>query len=154
MAGLLIAIVAIGVLAAGIIIFTNPLGQIQKASDARRKSDLSQVQKALELFRGDNGRYPEADNYRIKGLDGNLVEWGNPWLPYMANLPKDPNPSRNYVYVVSFGNQAYYVYASLDNGSSDPQACAAGAVCANAGSASCGSGTICNYGVSSQNVSP
>lgn len=45
---LLIVIAIIGLLASGLMMILNPVAQIQKANDARRKSDLGQVQKALE----------------------------------------------------------------------------------------------------------
>jgi type II secretory pathway pseudopilin PulG len=36
----------------------DPISQFQKSSDARKKSDLSQIQKALEVYYEDAGRYP------------------------------------------------------------------------------------------------
>lgn len=148
-------IVVIGILAIGIINIVNPIAQLQKARDAQRKSDLSQIQKAFETFHQDNGKYPDAENYNIKGLDGSIVDWGNPWVPYMIVLPKDPSSSKNYIYKVSSDWQTYYIYASLDRGANDPQVCNNGEACSNLPTgASCGTGAICNYGVSSQNVSP
>ena len=153
----LIAVSVIAILATGAIVIINPLTQIQKANDARRKTDLAQIQKALEFYYQGNRAYPSnpsAKDYRIKGLDGVAVDWGNSWLPFMGNLPKDPNPSKKYVY---YGNkQTYYLYASLDRGDEDPQACNAnGADCQSVPAANlCGNGNVCNYGVSSPNVSP
>lgn len=154
---LLVVIAVIGILAGGIIAIVNPAAQFQKAQDSRRKSDLAQIQKAFETFYQDNGKYPDSIDNKIKSLDeeDTAVEWGNPWLPYMGNLPKDPSSAKNYVYSSSNG-QTYYLYASLDRGGSDPQACHSdGTKCDNVPvSASCGSDAICNYGVSSPNVSP
>lgn len=147
LAGFLIVIVVIGILAAGIISIVNPVASFQKAQDARRKSDLSQMQKALERYYQDIGSYPPnfgQNDYRIKGLDGNTVNWGNPWLPYMGVLPADPSSSKKYVYVST--GQAYFIYASLDREATSLSNFPSGA--------SCGSGVRCNYGVSSPNVSP
>ncbi|MBI4096644.1 MAG: prepilin-type N-terminal cleavage/methylation domain-containing protein [Candidatus Levybacteria bacterium] len=153
---LLIAIIIIGILITGLIAVINPAGQIQKANDARRKGDLSQIQKALEIYYQTNRSYPpnpSVGDYRIKGLDGITVNWGDSWLPFMGNLPKDPNSSRKYVYYAS--GQTYYLYASLDRGKEDPGVCNNGADCQSVPAANlCGSGNVCNYGVSSPNVSP
>lgn len=139
----------IGVLMTGIIVFLNPLAQVNKTYDARRKSDLAQVQKALELYYQDNGRYPPVSSgYRINNLN-----WGSAWTPYMTALPTDPNaPTRTYVYNASADGQSYWLYANLSRGADDPQACAGGNNCPYApGTASCGG--VCNFGLSSPNVS-
>lgn len=150
---LLIVIVVIGVLATGAIALVDPVAQFQRARDAQRKSDLSQIQKAIKQYYQDIGAYPQSTvGYKIKALGSeNAVDWGNSWLPYMGNLPKDPNDSKSYIYVST--GQAYYIYASLDRGANDRQACKGGAKCDNVpGSETCGG--ICDYGVSSPNVSP
>lgn len=121
---ILIVIVIVGILTAGAISVINPLDQLQKAHDAKRKSDLTQVQKALELYSNDVGSYPEIaspSDYRIKGFDDFPVAWGEQWTPYMETLPKDPSSSKNYVYVSN--GRIYYLYASLDRGGKDFQAC-------------------------------
>ena len=146
-------------MATGLIVALNPLAQIQKAQDTRRKSDLSQIQKALETYYQDNGRYPVAKNLKLIRLDGSTADWGSSWQPYMSILPKDPgSPSKNYVYFSSsIDGQTYYIYASLDRGGNDPQACfSTGAACSSAVSSGIGTacGGNCNYGVSSPNVSP
>lgn len=153
---LLIVIAVIGILITGFIVIINPVAQIQKAQDSRRKTDLAQIQKALEVYYQTNRAYPanpaEGD-YRIQGLDGITVSWGDQWLPFMGNLPKDPNVSKKYVYYST--GQTYYLYASLDRGKEDQQVCNSGNDCRSAPAANlCGSGNICNYGVSSPNVSP
>lgn len=152
-----------------LVIFTlmDPIAQLQKGRDAKRKSDLSQIQKALEVYYQDNGRYaenPAQGDYRIKTIiaeEEEAVDWGSPWGPsYMPSLPKDPgSPSKHYIYVSNSPNQAYYLYASLDRGGLDPQACTG---VNNACSGPSGSGIdmqtacggVCNYGVTSANVSP
>lgn len=154
---LTIVIAIIGVMAAGIISIVNPLAQLQKANDAERKSDLSQIQKALETFYQDNGKYPDTISFKIKNTNnGNAAEWGtDQWAPYMKVLPKDPSSVKNYIYYSTVDGQTYYLYASLDRGAGDAQACNGGNVCTNLPSgSSCGTGVICNYGVSTPNVSP
>ncbi|MBI2028738.1 MAG: type II secretion system protein GspG [Candidatus Levybacteria bacterium] len=147
---LLIVIGIVGALVSAVMIVLNPLTQIQKANDARRKSDLEQIQRALEVFYNDIGRYPSATNSKITDLSGSEVDWGDPWTPYMSKLPEDPSsPTNTYVYDSSSGEQSYRLYASLER-ADDPQSC--GGVCPNAGTLNCGGD--CNYGVTSPNVSP
>ncbi len=154
---LLIVIVVIGILAVGAINVFDPIGQIQKAQDATRKSDLAQIQMAFDKYHQDYGKYPDAVANKIRNSNGEAaVDWGtSQWQPYMDLLPKDPVPSKNYVYAVSKDGQTYYLYASLDRGAKDSQVCNGGDACSSLPSgASCGTDTICNYGVSSPNVSP
>lgn len=125
----------------------NPMEQIKKSNDAKRKADLSQVQKALEIYYQDNGKYPAS------------ITWGTPWSPYMPQLPKDPSPSRSYVYIspASSNGQRYYLYANLERGGKDPQACnTGGTACISASTNgvpnSCGG--PCNFGLSSADTTP
>lgn len=164
---LIIVVGIIGILSVGVMTILNPFSQFQKVSDAKRKSDLSQIQKALETYYQDNGQYPDNSEasdscqnlsscpYRIKGLDINnpVVNWGQSWQPYMNVLPKEANSSKSYVYVAGGNRQSYFLYASLDRGGKDSQVCHSdGSKCDNAPDDACGE--ICNYGVSSPNVSP
>ncbi len=164
---LLVTIAVIGAMAGAVTLVMNPVTQIQKANDAKRKSDLAQIQRALETFYNDFGRYPEADtsvatNYRIKKDSATTVGWGtNGFRPYMELLPIDPSSTKNYSYYSNSttNNQSYYLFASLDR-SNDPQACNNGSECTSIssgtipGSPKCGTGNNCTYGVSSPNVSP
>ena len=156
---LLIVIGILSILSVGAITVLNPTSQFQKANDVRRKSDLNQVQKALEVYYGDNGKYPpnySVSDYRIKGLDGNVVNWGSSWQPYMEVLPKDPKGSKNYVYFASSDGQSYFLYASLDRGT-DSSTCNGGAACNSLttnGIPAVACGDTCNFGLSSPNVSP
>lgn len=148
-------------MAVGIVTILDPLAQIQKAQDAKRKSDLSQIQKALETFYQDVGKYPKSDsNYRIIDLGGNSVAWGSittGFQPYMATLPKDPSSSKTYVYFSSTDGQTYYLYANLDRQKDDPQACFPTGYCSSMRANGVKKNACvgwCNYGVSSPNVSP
>lgn len=149
---LLVVIAIIGVLAGGLLVIVDPRGQIGKANDARRKSDLNQIQKALEVYYHDNNVYPAhtVGGYQITG-----GAWGGTWSNYMARVPGDQTVGRRYVYFST--GQSYYLYASLE-APKDPQMCnpATGAVCnswtTNGITFNCGG--ICNYGVSSSNVLP
>lgn len=146
----------IGILAAATFVILNPVDQLQKGRDNQRKSDLSQIQKVLEQYYRDNGRYPASStDYKIVRLDGSTAEWGAEWLPYMAKLPKDPTTSNRYAYYST--GQAYYLYAAIERGVKDPRACNAGDACKSLSGrgfpATDVCGGVCSYGVSSANVS-
>ena len=172
------ALGVLAVLASIALVVINPVAQFQKAQDARRKSDLAQIQRALEAYYQDFGQYPSFTGccqtsspgefpFTINTGEGDrndAIEWGTTWAPYMDILPVDPNSSKFYVYWSDANNgfQTYRIYASLDRGDSDPDACNNGLACSSVpipdGSSAqltCGlSGQICSYGVTSPNVSP
>jgi prepilin-type N-terminal cleavage/methylation domain-containing protein len=157
---LIVVIGILGTLAVGAMVALNPLAQFQKANDARRKSDLAQIQRALESYYQDHNNYPggnESNGYKIQDWDtarqnfkdgSSPVDWGSAWQPYMNVLPKNPNSSSHYAYYSPDG-QSYYLYASLDRVSSSDQ-CQGAAPC---GTTACVSGK-CNFGVSSPDVTP
>jgi len=169
---MLVAIGILAVLAASLIAVMDPFTQIKKGNDGRRKADLNQIQKALEVYYGDYKEYPysiKSGNFYyldpITSSSPSIVKtqkaWGASWTPYMNIIPKDTNSNKSYFYYSSDG-QSYYLYASLDRGPKDPQSCS-GDVCSvppssgvtltGVGSA-CGSNANCDFGVSSPNVSP
>lgn len=156
---LVVVIGILAVLSVFVVTTLNPYEQFLKAQDARRKSDLSQIQKALEGYYQDNGSYPSASpEYKILtnegGGGGTVKDWGENWNPYMQIIPSDRN-DRQYIYNASADGQSYWLYTSLERGAKDPQACNSGLVCTNVpANVTCGSSAICNYGVSSPNVSP
>lgn len=74
---LLIVIVVIGILAAITIVAYN--GLQQRGRDTQRKSDLSQITKALHLYKIDNGSYPSTTSGCASGSSGG----GNGYLNYV-----------------------------------------------------------------------
>ncbi|HUD09322.1 MAG TPA: prepilin-type N-terminal cleavage/methylation domain-containing protein [Patescibacteria group bacterium] len=155
---LIIVIGILGILAVAALVALNPLAQLQKGNDVRRKSDLAQVQRALEIYYQDNNKYPIATTAPYQPG----VAWGESWQPYMTLLPQDPDSSKHYVYYSD--GQTYYIYASLDRGTLDPEVCKnldangeANGECPSIDTnliplKSCGG--FCDYGVSSPDVSP
>ncbi len=151
---LIITIALVGVLVSVVIGIVNPVEQLKKGRDGRRKSDLAQIQRGLEIYYQDAGRYPASTG-------GNQITgtaWGTAWSPYMSVVPRDPTAAQTYIYYspVASNGQTYYIYASLERGSRDVNTCNAGAACVSATAASLGNscGGTCNYGVSSPNVTP
>lgn len=142
------------ILASIAFITVNPTEQFKKAQDSKRKSDLSQIQRALESYYQDFGRYPQSLDNKI-APSGAAIEWGQSWQPYLDVVPIEPSRDRSYAYWVDevSGGQAYRLYAALDRAAKDESSCAAGAVCPNLpDGVTCVS--VCNFGVASPNVSP
>lgn len=158
----LIIVTAILVAIASLVLITvNPLAQVQKANDGKRKSDLAQIQRALESFYQDNGRYPDNNSdyqiFYVKNGNTITITPGSSWSPYMNAFPSDPSSSKKYIYKSSTGNQSYWIYASLDRAGKDPQACNKGDACSSLWNNSISTivcGGVCNYGVSSPDVKP
>jgi len=139
----------------------NPLSQYQKAQDAKRKNDIAQLARAVELYYGDHGAYPCMSNFQIaeettcvNGQGTTPIPWGNAWQPYIDLLPKDPAGNKRYVYQVSQDRQEFRIFAALDR-RTDPSTCS-GNGC-NSANATCNTGTTviqCNYGQTSPNTTP
>lgn len=129
---LLIVIAIIGVLAA--LLMSNFIGVRQRARDAQRKSDLKQIQSALEIFRSDIGSYPnctseEACNFPSstqpkrcgKDESGNEIAMEYIETTYMNIVPCDPSSNYNDgAYAYWSDSSSYYIAACSEN-SSDSQ---------------------------------
>lgn len=160
---LIIVIAIVSLIATATVAVLNPFGQFQKARDAKVKSDLAQVQKALEVYYQDNGRYPPNASqctYHIQGNNGDgndCIDWGRSWQPYINAMPSDSTVNHRYLYFVTSNGQAYYLYANLGKGAADPQSCNNGSACnslSGNGISGTACGATCNFGVSSPNVNP
>ncbi|MFZ6035719.1 MAG: type II secretion system protein [Patescibacteria group bacterium] len=93
---LLVVIAIIGILATIGLVALN--GAREKARDATRKSDISQIKTALVLYSDDYGSaFPGGD---FAGLDAALV------TAYLSKLPHDPQSATN------GGTHADYAYES------------------------------------------
>ncbi|MBY0328480.1 prepilin-type N-terminal cleavage/methylation domain-containing protein [Patescibacteria group bacterium] len=118
---LLVVIAIIGILAS--VILASLTSARSKARDARRKSDLSQMVRANELYRNDNSNYPATagwfHNAGHGGLDAALVPG------YISKISDDPiiSGSQNYMYYrkdyatcsPTLGIDKYSYYAKLEN---------------------------------------
>lgn len=146
---LLLVIAVVSILVVTVSVALNPFEQLRKANDGRRKSDLTQLQRALELYYQDNNSYPEA-------TPEGFIEWGTAGnSKYIPSVPKDPRADQQYVYRKLPDEDAYVIFAGLERGNKDPQACnVLGKSCNFYGVSENDCGTIaCNFGVSSSNVS-
>lgn len=155
---LMIVIVILGVLSTvGIGAFIS--SQL-KGKDTRRKSDLTNIAKALEAYYNDKSTYPTADaSGNMRGCypdDATVCVWGAIFKDknntvYMPILPKDPTSAQNYYY--NGGSGYFQIYALLENNQDvDLNHDGAGLV-QYYDNTNCGSGKHCNWGVASTNYS-
>ncbi len=148
---LLVVIALLGVMSVLVVPSFN--GSLRKSRDAKRKSDMAQVAKALEVYYNDTGMYPVSNGGKIQ-IGTSIIDWGSPMsngsIVYMTKLPKDSG-SRTYQYVsLPVGVNpptGYYLMAQLEN-TSDPDYYPV-----DSGTYPCGS-TGCNFVVTSTNVTP
>ncbi|KKU88007.1 hypothetical protein A3A64_00020 [Candidatus Gottesmanbacteria bacterium RIFCSPLOWO2_01_FULL_48_11] len=92
----------------------------QRSRDSKRKSDVEQLRSALEMYRLDNGYYPNTGTGNwtdTSGLSTPLVS------TYMPAIPSDPKTTQVYRYKatnVSGGNYYGYCLSALLESEADP----------------------------------
>lgn len=114
---LLVVIAIIGVLSA--LLMSNFVGIRQRARDGQRKSDLRQIQAALELYRADNGSYPLTVDFPACGNAFSATVGGNT-TTYMKKIPCDPMNNNPYIYQYGGTSTNYCLRTCLEN-ENDPQ---------------------------------
>jgi len=125
---IILVIGMIGVILGGLIAVIDPAAQFRKGRDAQRKSDIRTIQQAVELYRADNGAYPEFGSdarghtygwARATGLDINRFG-----IIYLRETPEGPgvsgscrspvgNPYHGYAYA-GIAN-VYTIFTNLEN---------------------------------------
>jgi prepilin-type N-terminal cleavage/methylation domain-containing protein len=104
---LLVVIAIIGILSSVVLASLNSARQ--KGRDARRLSDVKQLQLALELYYDSNGQYPTTLS------TSSLITPG-----YIAAIPRDPSSNAVYTYVALDTNsnadtcESYHIGATLE----------------------------------------
>lgn len=105
---LLIVIAIIGILSA--LLMVNFVGIKQRARDGQRKSNLRQIQSALELYRADQGSYID----QLQSCGANLQSVSG--TIYMRKIPCDPlDGTTSYSYWTD--TRKYCLRACLENAS-------------------------------------
>ena len=121
---LLVVIIILGVLSAFLV--ANFMGARERSRDSKRKSDLKQIQSALEMYRQDNPTsYPNA-----------LPNAGTCWSSaanctaniYMKNVPGDPStiPATNYYYELNATDTMKYTLCACLENKADNEGAAGG----------------------------
>jgi type II secretion system protein G len=171
---LLVVMAIIGILAA--VIMGGFRSSQRRSRDAKRKSDLRQIGQALELFYADFDRYPTASNGQIEACayteasdTGVACAWGSGKMEesasgriYFRELPNDSRNGQDYYYKTLNSNQSYQLYARLEN--PEDQHCIDGCCASDTSSGcalptlpagvECGAGVVCDFSVTSTDVTP
>lgn len=136
----------------------NFITSLKKGRDARRKGDLEQVQRAVEMYYEDKKTYPATITF-----GGKLCETTS--CPatdkvYMQKLPNDPTSGKNYEYDYDAVTGSYKLYACLENNQqilpySSALTPPGGLACSTNCFAQDGTTSIkCFWGISSPNTTP
>ncbi len=103
---LLVVIAIIGLLATLSVVALN--NARQKSRDAKRVSDIKQIQTALELYFADANSYPSGSNITLGGTAYDTLSSDNGFASsgagttYMGQVPANPTPGgSDYVYNAS-----------------------------------------------------
>jgi len=136
---LIITVAILAILVMMALLNLKPMVQINKAKDARRKSDLKKIQIAFEDYYGDHNCYPTPP-----------LQCKTSFSPYMQTIPCDPNGGNYDQYLPGDPTtcpQLFTIYTVLSN-ASDPDILKVG--CQNL----CGPDDKrqYNFGVSSSNI--
>lgn len=149
---LMVVIVILGVLAA--LISGNFVTSLKKGRDARRKSDLTQIQNTLELYYEDKKAYPTPMNTVPYLPLGESFCETNPCgstKVYMQRMPSDPTGGNTYFY--ESDGTYYRIYACMENNLDKGPGVDQNGYQDNGGSdTSCGDCGICKYKVTSSNT--
>lgn len=115
LAEILVVVTIIVVLGLAMLVGINPMAQIFKGYDARRKADLAKIKIALEAYYSDHDCYPvfplNAQNRPSYVCDSDFLN------PYLASMPCDPNSKKPYtLYLTPAASscpQSFAVYAQI-----------------------------------------
>lgn len=104
-------LVVVTIIAMLVMVAAVSYGSINKRSrDAKRKSDIEQIRSALEMYRADNGYYPDGPiSFATVKDDATLT---NALFSYLPSIPPDPKDDTEYPYKIimtdSRGTPAQY----------------------------------------------
>lgn len=145
---LLIVMILMSILA--LLLVGNYMSSLKKGRDSKRKSDLNQIQRAMEMYYEDYSHYPVL-------TDGNLFgkslcsDSSCQVRTYMVKVPQDPNADYTYHYApgdATASPQSYYLFSAIENNQDQSQ----NVNVKGYSGVSCGTGILCRYYVSSSNA--
>ncbi len=120
---LLVVIAIIGLLATLAVVALN--NARAKSRDAKRVSDIKQIQTALELYYSDMNKYPTAVNgpqalgvvnFQCLGTNGFTVVGAACFAPYMGLVPSNPTPNGQPYTITTPSESSYTITFSLESG--------------------------------------
>lgn len=114
---ILIVVAIIAILASVILVGLGPTQSLGR--DARRVSDLHEVQNGLELYYNAEGQYPvPASNGAWSGLGTALTTA----VPSITSIPSDPSSGKSYSYGTDAKGVGYILQATMENLTGGPWA--------------------------------
>ncbi len=138
---ILVAMAIVAIITAAL--WGNFTSSLIKGRDSRRKQDLDNIAKALELYYNDNRTYP----ITLPPWGDRFVHPTNSMVVYMQKIPADPaTPNATYCYMAPDGTY-YQLYANMEN-TSDPKLMVTPGTCPALSTATY------NYGIASSNSTP
>lgn len=152
---LMIVMVILGILAS--LLTGQYLSSLKKGRDAKRKADLEQIQRALELFYEDKKAYPTfAFTWGKKLCETKTGDDCGMEKVYMQRIPSDPQSDKIYEYATDATGGLYRLYACLENKDQVLQFHSANETlsCATNCEDSAGTSDKCVWGVTSGNATP
>ena len=148
---LLVVIAILGLLST--LISGNFFTSLKKSRDAKRKADLEQIQRALEMYYEDNSRYPSIIMFGNQLCHPN----GCNYKIYMQKVPNDPSGT-NYGYRTDTNGTYFQLYACLENNQQilpyQSQNYSGVISCNNYCQYPAGINVPCVWGLSSPNITP
>ncbi len=88
----------------------------KRSRDGQRKSNIRQIQSALELYRADNDIYPATNSIGTGSTIPCNTQWASGGIVYMEKLPCDPSgTTTRYYYSSTTPNNTYTLGACLEN---------------------------------------
>jgi len=111
---LLVVVAIISTLSA--LFLPNFMAARERARDSQRKSDLKQIQKAIEMYRQDNRLFPTAAaSSTFAGVGNCGVAFGAGSTTYMNKVPCDPVGPTPYYYLPDNGTMTYTLCTCIEN---------------------------------------
>ncbi len=107
---MVVVIAILAILVTGVIVLLDPLSQLKKGRDGQRKSDLRQIQSALEMYRSDQGGYITGS--AVANCSSSIMSPDCVTSTYLKTVPNDPSAG-SYFYYGSATN--YCLRACLEN---------------------------------------
>jgi general secretion pathway protein G len=125
----------------------NFMETLKKSRDSKRKMDLSNIQRGLEMYYEDEKRFPASLTFGGKlcktppNCSGEKI--------YMQVIPNDPSTGKTYYYETDAGGTYYRIYSTIENANDTGQG-----VYQPGYNPNCGTSTTvrCQYGATSSNV--
>lgn len=153
----ILILLSLGILIGVFIYIFDPLSGYYKKQDQKRVSDLQKVASALHFYYRDFGKYPEyVDNEFFMKVRDKNYKWGSEWKPYLDLLPQDPVFYKRYAYWVDRNNnyQSFKLYTALDRPDLLGTSCGTDGCSNTPFENMCGMYALCNFGITSGNISP